>query len=255
MLRICKLAAKRNFCMFSGIFVQILFFASTLRAAPQDNTGATWQPPRSYPEFPSLPVQGPFLRQQDMMSLSTQEDLFVRRDLLENYYGEYLAGARNQIHRNAQIDIVNQLRPGDAISEVELRKAYWERDTAQLSGEISGLQAETLLIYEEMALIRLRVMAGEDVFRENLLRFQVRVHEVGVTLAEKRLARAKAELNYRRFRWEAVRKLSERDYVNRQELLSELIDFVEADQMAATETRRLELSKASLEIVRRQAGL
>ncbi|MEY4632245.1 MAG: hypothetical protein RIQ81_2365 [Pseudomonadota bacterium] len=233
-------------------FAGFIILAASVQAAPDDNPGAGRQVPPPFPEIPSLTVEGLFLGEAEMMSVGTQEEMFIRRELLEHYFGESQTVAKNRVNRNTQVEMLNRLGSGKAISEIELRKALWERDIAQLDGAISGLQAESLLVYEEMGLIRLRVMAGERVAADTYFRLQIKARETAVKLAEKRVDRAKVELHYRTFRWEAVRHLTEQRFASREEYLDELIDFVAAEQGLATETRRVELAKSALEIVRRQ---
>jgi|GEM_PF-1888487 len=236
--------------------IKSCFFTLTFGAAiaATAGTSAFAEPAtnKTVPEFPALPRDGDHLGIPDTMTIAVQEDVFVQRELLEGFLGE------NRIATTTAPDYAEQLRVmgklGPAARPIDVDRARWRMERIALTGEIGRRMAEMALKYEEINLIKLQVLADQKVPRENLLRLQLETRTMAAELAGLRLKRAELDERFYSQRLREIQYLADRGMVGLEDLLTETISTKQSKAIVATEMRRVALTRAALEIVKRQAA-
>lgn len=231
------------------------FFAIALATSLATTTAYSASPAAQAPvnEFPALPSQGEYLGIPDTMSIAVQEDMFVQREIFEGFLGE------NRIAQTTALDYSDQyavmVKLGGAARRIDVDRAKWRMERVALTGEIGRRMSEISLKYEEVNLLKLKVLADEKVPRDSLLRLQVEIRTMALDLAEIRLKRAQLDDQFYRNRVNEIRYLADRGMAGLEDLLNETIQHKQATANVTTETRRVELTRVALEYVKRQASV
>lgn len=203
-------------------------------------------------KLPALPQTGDFLQVADTMSIATQEELFVRREFFEDSSGEARTSRNVEGDHDELLNLYQQFN--GATSRDELERIAWKRNRNPLSGQIAQETANLLAIYEEITLIKLRVLAGEQVSRKTLLNLQVEARKQTVSIAKTGLARALMDQAYFVKRLEGTQTLQEHKFASREQLITELIDLKQANEAVKTEQKNLIFTEKALALVSRNAG-
>lgn len=247
------MATKPNKIQRSGRLTAATLAASLSLAAPL-HASTSPSAPGNTPvnEFPTLPRQGDYLGIPDTMSVAVQEDMFVQREILEGFLGENRTAQTTAVDYADQYRVIGKL--GGAARQIDVDRAKWRMERVSMTGEIGRLMSEISLKYEEVNLIKLRVLADEKVPRDTLLRLQVEIRTMAFELAGVRLKRAQLDNEFQRNRVREIRYLVDRGMAGLEDLLTETIAHKQAMANLTTETRRFEVTRVALEYVKRQAN-
>jgi hypothetical protein len=230
------------------ILASLLAIAAPLHASSSFSASGT----TPVNEFPALPSQEEYLGIPDTMSIAVQEDMFGQRELLEGFLGE------NRVAQSTAVDYADQYtllgKLGGAARRIDIDRAKWRMERVALSGDMARRMSEISLKYEEVNLIKLRVLADEKVPRATLLRLQVEIRTMLFELAGIRLQRAQLDDQFYRNRVRELQYLADRGMAGLEDLLTETIAHKQALANVTTETRRVALTRAALEYVKRQAN-
>ena len=202
------------------------------------------------PKFRELPREGEYLQNAEVSSISLQEDIFIRRELIEGLLGSGRAVAMIGDDFDQLRSIYGEL--SQISSREDIQRIEWRSARNRFDGDIAVAAARVALKYEEINLVELRVLSSEKVPRQELLRLQVEVRGLAIVLAEFRERRAGLDQAYYQMLFDDISVLHRREFASRETYLENLIQLKQANEALTTEKKRLAMTRQAHEIVRRQ---
>lgn len=205
------------------------------------------------PHFPPLPREGEYTSESEATAVTLQEDIFIRRELFEDYLGTNRASTLVGDDFYRLLSIYGELKSivgKEDLLRIELRVAK-----NKIDGEIAGLNSQILLKHEEIDLTELRVLAGEKIRSEFLSRLQLEARSLAVVLAETRIRRSILDQDYFQVLFDNTSRLNRVEFAGRENYLEDLIQLKRANETLEADRRRLAMAQQALDIVRRQSAL
>lgn len=203
--------------------------------------------------FPPLPREGENTQEAEVTAVTLQEDIFIRRDLLEDVLGTGRASALVGDDFDRLLGIYGEL--ASTVSKEDLLRIEWRVAKNKIEGEIARCSAQILLKYEEIDLVELRVLAGEKVPSKDLSRLQLEVRSLAVALSEIRIRRSTLDQDFFQVLFDDISRLNRIEFASRENYLEDLIQLKRANEALEVDRRRLAMAKQALDIVRRQSNL
>ena len=205
------------------------------------------------PRFPPLPREGEYIKAAEATGVTLQEDIFIRRELLEDFLGTGRASAIVSDDFDRLLNIYGEV--SSTISREDLLRMEWRVAKNQVEGDMARCGAQIVLKYEEIDLVELRVLAGEKIRSKDLSKMQLEVRGLAVVLAETRVRRAILDQNYFQVLFDNISRLNRVDYASRENYLEDLIELKRANETLEADRRRLAMAQQALDIVRKQSIL
>lgn len=205
------------------------------------------------PHFPPLPRGGEYTSESEATAVTLQEDIFIRRELFEDYLGINRASALVSDDFDRLLNIYGELTA--TVSKEDLLRIELRVAKNKIDGEIAGLSSQILLKYEEIDLTELRILAGEKIRSEVLRRLQLEARSLAVVLAETRVRRAILDQDYFQVLFDDISRLNRVEFASRENYIEDLIQLKRANEALEVDRRRLAIAQQALDIVRRQSTL
>lgn len=205
------------------------------------------------PRFPPLPREGEYLKEAEATAVTLQEDIFIRRELLEDFLGTGRASAIIADDFDRLLNIYGEV--SSTISIEDLLRMEWRVAKNKVEGDIARCGAQIVLKYEEIDLIALRILAGEKILSKDLSKMQLEVRGLAVVLAEIRIQRSTLDQNFFQVLFDNISRLNRIEFASRENYLEDLIQLKRANETLEADRRRLAMAQQALDIVRRQSTL
>jgi hypothetical protein len=205
------------------------------------------------PRFPPLPREGEYLKAAEATGVTLQEDIFIRRELLEDFLGTGRASAIVSDDFDRLLNIYGEV--SSTISREDLLRMEWRVAKNQVEGDMARCGAQIVLKYEEIDLIALRILAGEKILSKDLRRLQLEVRGLAVVLAEIRIQRSTLDQNFFQVLFDNISRLNRVEFASRENYIEDLIQLKRANEALEVDRRRLAMAQQALDIVRRQSTL
>lgn len=202
------------------------------------------------PPFPELPSNSRYVDDTHLLVMTSQEDLFNRRDVFEEWQTDYRTAVTNSVYLADEAEVMRQL--GAAVVRYQLDRAEWRRTRNELTGAIRKGHSEILLKQEQIKIMGMRAKVGEKIPVSDLANVQLEARVTGVEVAKIRLQRAELDVGFYERRFNEINSLGSNSIYSRDEIWDQLMNLNSAKQHVDGARKSLALAEMALDVARRQ---
>lgn len=202
------------------------------------------------PALPEIPRDTDYITDTEYVILMSQEDIFNRREVFEEWQADYRGMVANSVYL---ADDANRMRRlGSAVVRYELDFAEWREARNALTSKMRQGHSEMLLQQEQMKILGMRAKLGERIPVSELSNVQLESRRIGIEVAKTRLERAELDSGFYERRYNEINHLMPGAVFSKDEVWEVLMKLNTAKQEVVGAQKSLELAELALELALRQ---